>query len=171
MVVVNGFFRRHYLLYIMSWLSFEGPPINTVHLLPGEMFETRSHQTMWSPAWIKDGATQALVSVVSVDYTMWCRCNALQYNTMYQVALHRVIWSTDFHLNSYEWAMWFVNHSLVIFIEFTEYTERCRYNAVKFLPNSHNKHLIARPWDRGMGCLLWVWSRIYVLLLSSQGRW
>ena len=32
-------------------------------------------------------------------------------------------------------------------------TKRCRYNAVNFLPNPHNKHSIARPC---MGCLLWV---------------
>ena len=29
---------------------------------------------------------------------------------------------------------------------------------------------IARPWGRGMGCLLWIWSLIYVLLLPSQCR-
>ena len=32
-----------------------------------------------------------------------------------------------------------------------------------FAPNPHKR------W--GMGCLLWVWSLIYVLLLSSQCRW
>ena len=48
------------------------------------------------------------------------------------------------------------------------YTVRCCYNAVNFLLNSHNRHPIAHPWGRGMGCLLWVWSLIYILLLSSQ---
>ena len=47
---------------------------------------------------------------------------------------------------------------------------RCRYNAVNFLQNSHNGHPIARPWGRAMGCVLWVWSLIYVLLLPSQRR-
>ena len=44
----------------------------------------------------------------------------------------------------------------------------CCYNAVNFLKNSHNRHPIARPWGRGMGCLLWAWSLIFVPLLSSQ---
>ena len=35
-------------------------------------------------------------------------------------------------------------------------TIRCRYNAVNFHPNPHKRRLIARPWGRGMGCLLWV---------------
>ena len=47
---------------------------------------------------------------------------------------------------------------------------RCRHNAVNFLINSHNTQNIARPWGRGMGCVLWVWSPIDVLLLSSQRR-
>ena len=51
-------------------------------------------------------------------------------------------------------------------------TVRCRYNAVNFLlPNPHNRHPIARPWGRAMGCLLWFWSLIYVLLLPLQCRW
>ena len=33
-------------------------------------------------------------------------------------------------------------------------TVRCRYN-VDFPPNPHNRHPIARPWGRAMGCLLW----------------
>ena len=31
-----------------------------------------------------------------------------------------------------------------------------RYNAVNFLQNIHERHPIARPSGRGMGCLLWV---------------
>ena len=38
------------------------------------------------------------------------------------------------------------------------------------LPNPHYRHPIAHPWGRGMGCLLWFWGLIYVLLLSSQHR-
>ena len=44
-------------------------------------------------------------------------------------------------------------------------------NAVNFPQIARNRHLIARPWGRGMGCLLWVWSLIYVLRLSSQCQW
>ena len=49
-------------------------------------------------------------------------------------------------------------------------TEQCRYNGVIFLQNFHNREPIARLWGRGMRCLWWGWSLIYVLLLSSQCR-
>ena len=43
---------------------------------------------------------------------------------------------------------------------------RCLYNSVNFFQNPHNRH------GRAMGWLSWVWSLIYVLLLSSQYlRW
>ena len=35
-----------------------------------------------------------------------------------------------------------------------QYTVWCRYNAVNFLKNIHNRHPIARPLGRGMVCLL-----------------
>ena len=40
---------------------------------------------------------------------------------------------------------------------------RCCYNAVNFLQTPHNRHPIARPWGRAMGCLLWIQIPIYVL--------
>ena len=43
-------------------------------------------------------------------------------------------------------------------------TARCRYNAVNFLQNSHEKPPIARPVGRGMGCLLWVQPLLDILL-------
>ena len=43
---------------------------------------------------------------------------------------------------------------------------RCRYNAVNFLPNPHNRHPIACLWGRDMGCPLWMITLIYVLLQS-----
>ena len=46
-------------------------------------------------------------------------------------------------------------------------TMQCRYNAVHFLPNPHNRHPIARPWGRGMGCLLWFWYLTLFLPLLS----
>ena len=33
------------------------------------------------------------------------------------------------------------------------YTVRCRYGAVIFLTNIHNRHHITRPLGRGIGCL------------------
>ena len=44
------------------------------------------------------------------------------------------------------------------------YTVRCRYNAVIFQPNSHNRYSISPR----LGCLLRVQSLIYVLLLWLQ---
>ena len=44
------------------------------------------------------------------------------------------------------------------------------YGAIIMRPNypkSHNRLPMARPSGRAMGCLLWVWCLIYVLLLSS----
>ena len=35
-------------------------------------------------------------------------------------------------------------------------TVQCRYNAVNFHPNPHKRHPIAHPWERDMGCLLWM---------------
>ena len=37
---------------------------------------------------------------------------------------------------------------------------RCRYDPVIFLTNPHKRQPIARPWGRGMVCLLWVQSEI-----------
>ena len=37
----------------------------------------------------------------------------------------------------------------------TQYTEWCHYDAVIFLPNSHYRQHIARPWGGDMECLLW----------------
>ena len=48
---------------------------------------------------------------------------------------------------------------------------QCRFDAVTYLPNPYNRHPIARPWGRDVGCLLWFWSLIYDLLLLSHCRW
>ena len=45
-------------------------------------------------------------------------------------------------------------------------TVRCRYNAVYFLQNPHNRHPIARPWGRAMRYLLWIQTVTYVLSQS-----
>ena len=52
--------------------------------------------------------------------------------------------------------------------KFTHITARCRYNTVIFFQYPHNRHPIARPSGRGMGCLLWVSSLIHVLLMSLK---
>ena len=55
-------------------------------------------------------------------------------------------------------ALWLCNQT---------HTMRCRYNAVNFHSNPHKRHSRARPWEWGMGCLLWVqplikfWSSRY----------
>ena len=45
------------------------------------------------------------------------------------------------------------------------YTVRCRYKAVNFIQNPHNKHPISRPWGRDVGCLLRFWYLIRFLSL------
>ena len=47
-------------------------------------------------------------------------------------------------------------------------TVRCHYNTVSVLQNIHNRHPIARPWGRAMGCLLLVQALINVLPWSLQ---
>ena len=47
----------------------------------------------------------------------------------------------------------------------------CCYNTVNFLTNPHNRHPIARPSGRGMGCHLWVQSLICVLLCLGVIIW
>ena len=49
-----------------------------------------------------------------------------------------------------------------------ENTARWRYNVVNFLKNPYKKHLIAHPFGRGMGCLLWVHTVIYILPREVQ---
>ena len=44
------------------------------------------------------------------------------------------------------------------------YTVWCRYNAVSFLTNIHERHPIAHPSGRGMGCLLWIQHQIDISL-------
>ena len=44
----------------------------------------------------------------------------------------------------------------------------CRYNAVSFLENIHNRYPIACQWGRDMRCLLWGQAVIYVLLQSLE---
>ena len=47
-------------------------------------------------------------------------------------------------------------------------TEWFHCNTVNILQITHNRHPIARPWGRAMGCLLWVQSLFYVLPLSQH---
>ena len=46
------------------------------------------------------------------------------------------------------------------------YTVRCHYIAVNVLQNTHKRHPIARLGGRGMGCLSWLLTLMYVLLQS-----
>ena len=48
-------------------------------------------------------------------------------------------------------------------ISYTD-TVRCRYNAHNFLEKPHNWYVIAQPFVRGMGFLLWVQTQIYEML-------
>ena len=48
-------------------------------------------------------------------------------------------------------------------------TVQCRYSAANFLQIPYNRHPIAHPWGRGMGCVMWVQNLIKLLLLLSQG--
>ena len=48
------------------------------------------------------------------------------------------------------------------------YTVQCSYNSVNFIQNSYKRHIIARPLGRGMVCLLWIQSLIYILSSSLQ---
>ena len=40
---------------------------------------------------------------------------------------------------------------------------QCHYKMISFLTNHHNRYPIACLWGRGMGCVLWVKTQIYVL--------
>ena len=56
------------------------------------------------------------------------------------------------------------NSHLVLFYWVDE-AAKSHYDMVSFLQNSHNRHPIARPHGRAMGCLLWVQSKNQVLPL------
>ena len=47
-------------------------------------------------------------------------------------------------------------YAFIIVYSTQAYTVRCCYNAVSVLKNIHERHPIARPLGRGMGCLLWI---------------
>ena len=51
---------------------------------------------------------------------------------------------------------------------FTRNSVQCHYNVVNFIQFSDDKYRIDCLLERGMGCLLLVWSLIHVLLLSQQ---
>ena len=60
----------------------------------------------------------------------------------------------------------FVNVSLLLCVLLclsNKYTVRYRYNAVNFFKNIHERHPIARPLGRGMGCLLLVQPLIDIM--------
>ena len=58
---------------------------------------------------------------------------------------------------------WIDRH--IVSFQKKEYLEaRCCFNVVSFLPKSYNRHNIARPWGRNMGCFLWIQYLIYILL-------
>ena len=48
-------------------------------------------------------------------------------------------------------------------VTFWDHPAWCHYNS--FLPNPYKRRPIAGLWGRGMGCILWAQSLIYVLLL------
>ena len=76
-------------------------------------------------------------------------------------------------LSKQSWGWWFETpshplwHVIVMYYAIC-YTVRCRYHAVQFLQIPHNRHYIARPWERDIWCLLWVKRLIDLLLLSLQ---
>ena len=71
--------------------------------------------------------------------------------------------TANIHSTAYSYRSFWV-HSLicVLWMSLSPHTKRC-LNAVDFLPNPDNRHPIARPWRREMGCLLWFWYLIHVL--------
>ena len=69
----------------------------------------------------------------------------------FSLALVSTIYRSNNHISYYaanctmKWLIEHIKHNTV----------RCRYNAVKFFKNPHNRHPLARPWSQDMGCLLW----------------
>ena len=77
---------------------------------------------------------------------LWQLCNVL-YNISIWYTLHdNCHWKTLWQLHT----VW------------------CRYYAVNFLPNPLKIHPIARSLGRGMGCILWVKTVIYIMPRSQQ---
>ena len=79
---------------------------------------------------------------------------------------------------------WYIYKYIYIYMCVCIYTVKCRYNAVQFITVSHtdnngrkriryynhNRHLMARPYGRAMGCILWGllwenWAR-YIKILE-----
>ena len=89
-----------------------------------------------------------LVSVVRVG------CNSL-------CSIHRFLDSTEVHGISIENKGRERRESSLVGIR------RHHYNTVSFIPDPHNRHLIARPWGRGMRCLLWIETDLYSASINA----
>ena len=57
-----------------------------------------------------------------------------------------------------------------VYIWSSKYAVWCCYNAVSFLQNIHYRHVKARPWGRGMDCLLW-WVQALMHVLPWSLQW
>ena len=60
------------------------------------------------------------------------------------------------------------NYRSIILKLVIQNTVRCRYNAVNFITSINKIHPMARPLERGMGCLLWIQHLIDIISQFMQ---
>ena len=90
----------------------------------------------------------------------------IQHTSDIEITIRKTLhsWTSQDSLEDIQWQI-----AIVIWLLGTKLdTVWCSYNTVSFIQNSQNRCFIPCLAGWGMGCLLWVWSLIYVLLLSSQ---
>ena len=88
----------------------------------------------------------------------------ISYHVIYQLTSTQLIWyHITYHIISY------IRPYIIPYVMFhmsshvISHTVWCRYNAVNFITNIHERHPMARPLRRGMGCLLWIHHLIDIM--------
>ena len=96
----------------------------------------------------------------SLRFPMWSAQQHLHYVTWFEEITHRqskeIRNSSENFFFNYYFQCWQLGWNCFLhgdhWIMFPwPHTERCRYNAVNFLQNPHNRQSIAHPWGRDMG--------------------
>ena len=108
---------------------------------------------IWHCSWPIDQTYLTSVCLLNVTtafhVAMAVQREHISYKVSKAIPAMLITWNSGTPLVSFEQHVWKLLKNYLFG------TVRCRYKAVHFLPNPHKRYPIARPWGRGMGCLMW----------------